>query len=112
MTRPRKEPFEMATREGYREIQAYVVGSFAIHNNIEAGYWKISHRATGFYTSIWGQTLKQAVEIAERLEGQADWTKVRRKFGVTPKPLGVTEAMASAVYAVRQDYPHLGDPTR
>lgn len=110
MSRPRKDTFEMATGQGYREMKAYIVGSFAIHNDVEPDYWKISHRATGFYTVLWGRTLTQAVEIAERLDAAADWKKVRRRpvlIGSAPEYRGVTKAMSTAVKAVRRDYRHL-----
>ena len=89
------ETFEMAMHDGYRETPCKLVGAFAIHKEGEK-YWRVTHAATGLYTSLWGETRKRAVELAEVLGSRADWSKIKRTKDIW-KPRGVTAAHLSAV---------------
>ena len=111
------DTFEMAKRCGglfgvtrYEPTPCKLVGNLAVHKEND-GVWSISHAAIGFrIPMVWGNTRKQAVEIAERLEAMLDTDAIRRGKRIE-KPIGLNKktakAWATAIQVIAADFPHL-----
>ena len=68
---PRKQPIEITTSRGPRTVEALVVGSWAVHKQLEGRDWKVTHVPSGLATLTF-RAQRDAVGVLAEIAKEPD----------------------------------------